>query len=140
MTNPNEVVIAEFRANSGVVTQSMGGVLADLELALLHHSGRSSGNAYVAPVAYMPDQDGYLMVGSFAGAAKEPNWVANIEDASEVTVEIGTRKMSMIPTVLRNGPERDALYQAAREHWPFLLSYETQTTRSFPVVRLAPIS
>lgn len=39
MTNPNDDVIAEFRANAGSVTQAMGGALAQLQLVLLHHPG-----------------------------------------------------------------------------------------------------
>jgi hypothetical protein len=34
----------------------------------------------------MACEDGYLMLGSFAGAAAEPQWVKNIEDATQVTV------------------------------------------------------
>jgi deazaflavin-dependent oxidoreductase (nitroreductase family) len=139
MTSLNDDVVAEFRANSGTVTQAMDGNLADLELALLHHTGRRSGTAYVVPVAYMSHEDEYLMVGSFAGATTEPQWVANIENTTEVTVEIGTGTRAMTPTVLRSGPDRDSLYQDARDHWPFLLEYEKQTSRPFPVIRLAPI-
>jgi deazaflavin-dependent oxidoreductase (nitroreductase family) len=139
MTNPDDDVITEFRANSGVVTEAMGGALAGLELVLLHHVGRRSGTAYTTPVAYMPYDDGYLLLGSFAGAATEPRWVSNVENAAELTVELGTGTRTMTPEVLRAGPERDRLYKAAREHWPFVLDYEQKTSRPFPVVRLTPI-
>jgi deazaflavin-dependent oxidoreductase (nitroreductase family) len=139
MTNPNDDVIAEFRANSGSVTQAMGGVLAHLELVLLHHLGRRSGKAYITPLAYMAYEDDYLLLGSFGGAATEPQWVENVDNATELTVEVGTRTRTMTPTVLRDGPQRDRLYEAAREHWPFVLDYEQQTSRPFPVVRLTPI-
>jgi deazaflavin-dependent oxidoreductase (nitroreductase family) len=139
MTNPNDDVIAEFRANSGTVTQAMGGALAHLDLMLLHHLGRRSGKAYTTPVSYMPYEDGYLLLGSFAGAATEPQWVENVENATALTVEVGTRTRTMTPTVLRDGPQRDRLYETAREHWPFVLDYEQKTSRPFPVVRLAPI-
>lgn len=66
----------------------------------------------------------YLPLGSFAGAAKEPQWVGNVENAAQVTVEVGTRSRTMSPTVLRDGPQRDGLYQAARGHWPFVEDYE----------------
>jgi hypothetical protein len=45
----------------------------------------------------------------------------------------------MTPTVLRDGPQRDRLYETARQHWPFVLDYEKQTSRSFPVIRLTPV-
>jgi deazaflavin-dependent oxidoreductase (nitroreductase family) len=139
MTNPNGDVIAEFRANAGSVPTSMGGVLAHLDLLLLHHRGRRSGKSYTTPVAYLPYQDGYLVLGSFAGAAAEPQWVANLEDATELTVEVGTRSRTMTPTVLRVGPRRDRLYEMAREQWPFVRDYEKKTDRPFPVVQLTPI-
>jgi deazaflavin-dependent oxidoreductase (nitroreductase family) len=139
MTNPNDEVVAEFRANSGTVTHAMNGNLAQLELLLLHHVGRRSGTKHVAPVSYMAHGDDYLLLGSFAGAAKEPQWVGNVENAAQVTVEMGTRSRTMLPTVLRDGPQRDSLYQAARCHWPFVEEYEKQTSRPFPVIRLAPI-
>jgi deazaflavin-dependent oxidoreductase (nitroreductase family) len=139
MTNPNGEVIAEFRANAGSVTRAMGGALAHLDLLLLHHRGRRSGRAYTTPVAYMPYQHGYLLLGSHAGAATEPQWVQNLEHATELTVEVGTRTRSMTPTVLREGPQRDRLYAIACEHWPFVIDYERKTCRPFPVVQLAPL-
>jgi deazaflavin-dependent oxidoreductase (nitroreductase family) len=140
MTNPNDSVIAEFRANSGPVTAAMGGALAGLDLVLLHYRGRRSGKAYITPVAYMTYEGDYLLLGSFAGAATEPLWVKNVENATELTVETGTATRTMTPRVLRDGPERDKLYEAAREHWPFVLHYEQQTTRTFPVIRLTPVN
>jgi deazaflavin-dependent oxidoreductase (nitroreductase family) len=140
MTDPNDEVIAEFRANSGTVIWAMDGALAKLQLVLLHHFGRRSGTEYVTPVAYMAYEDDYLLLGSFAGAATEPRWVQNVESATELTIEVGRRSRTMTPTVLREGPQRDRLYQAAREHWPFVLDYERRTSRPFPVVRLAPLA
>ena len=138
VTRPNDAVIAEFRANSGSVTQAMGGALAGLDLILLHHRGRQSGRPYTTPVACMPYEGGYLLLGSFAGAAAEPQWVRNVEHAAKVTVETAAGTAAMKAAVLRDGPERDRLYQAAREHWPFVLAYEQKTSRPFPVIRLTP--
>jgi deazaflavin-dependent oxidoreductase (nitroreductase family) len=138
MTNPDDDVIAEFRAGAGSVTQAFGGALAHVDLLLLHHRGRRSGKAYTTPVAYMPYRDGYLLLGSSNGAAAEPQWVGNVERATELTVEVGTRSRTMTPTVLRHGAQRDRLYEIAREHWPFVLDYEKKTSRLFPVVQLTP--
>jgi deazaflavin-dependent oxidoreductase (nitroreductase family) len=122
VTSRNDDVIADFRANAGAVTQALGGALADLEIALLHHRGRSSSKEYITPLSYMTHEGDYLLLGSFGGAASEPLWVKNVENASEVTVEVGTRTVLVKPAVLRDGPERDRLYAAAREHWPFVLA------------------
>jgi deazaflavin-dependent oxidoreductase (nitroreductase family) len=138
VTNPNDAVIAEFRANSGSVARAMGGALAGLDLVLLHHRGRQTGKPYVTPAASMACEDGYLMLGSFAGGAAEPQWVKNIEDATQVTVKTPARTQAITPLVLRDGAERDRLYAAARQHWPFVLGYEQKTARPFPVIRLTP--
>jgi deazaflavin-dependent oxidoreductase (nitroreductase family) len=139
MTNLNDDVVAEFRANAGTVTHARDGNLAQLQLLLLHHVGRRSGNEHIAPVSYMAHEDDYLLLGSFAGADKEPQWVGNLENAAQVTVEVGTRSRTMAPTVLRDGPKRDLLYQATRDHWPFVAAYEALTSRRFPVIQLTPI-
>jgi deazaflavin-dependent oxidoreductase (nitroreductase family) len=138
VSNPNGDVIAEFRANAGSVTKAMGGALAHLDLLLLHHRGRRSGKEYTTPVSYMLYRNGYLLLGSFAGADAEPQWVENLENATDLTVEVGTRSRTMTAVVLRHGPERDRLYEIAREHWPFVLDYELKTSRPFPVVQLIP--
>jgi deazaflavin-dependent oxidoreductase (nitroreductase family) len=136
--SPNDDVISEFRSNSGSVTLAMGGALAHLDLVLLHHLGHNSGREYTTPLAYMTYEGDYLLLGSFAGAATEPKWVSNVEHATELTVEVGTQTMTMSPNVLREGPDRDRLYTAARAHWPFIVEYEKQTTRPFPVISLTP--
>lgn len=98
-----------------------------------------SGKAYITPLAYMPYGDDYLLLGSFAGADSEPQWVDNVAAAAEIMIEVGTQTRTRKPTVLRKGPARDRLYQAARSHWPFVLDYERQTSRAFPVIRLTPV-
>jgi hypothetical protein len=53
----------------------------------------------------MTYQDGYLLLGSSGGAATEPQWAENAENATEPTVEVGTRTGTMTPAVLRDGPQ-----------------------------------
>lgn len=66
--------------------------------------------------------------------------MANVEAMSELTIETGDETVTMKPTVLREGPERDRLYEKAVEYWPeFREVYETKTDRKFPVIRLDPI-
>jgi hypothetical protein len=54
----------------------------------------------------MTYEDDYLLLGSFAGANTEPQWVENVEHATELIVEVGSRTRTMTPTVLRHGPQR----------------------------------
>ena len=132
----NEQVIAEFRANKGIV----GGHFKAARLLLLHHVGRRTGKQYVLPALYLRDGDSFLMVGSNGGAEKEPAWVANLEAMSEVTVEVGEETLTVRPSCFRERtPERERLYARLAEYWPDLREYEKNADRTFPVIRLDPV-
>jgi len=139
MSEINDQVIAEFRANGGVVRNALGGFFKDIHLLLLHHVGRCSGQEYVTPLLYVDDGSSLVLVGSNGGAEQEPLWFANVKAMLEVTIEVGERTLKATPTVLREGPERDRLYALAVDYWPDMLQYETKAAfRQFPVIRLDP--
>jgi deazaflavin-dependent oxidoreductase (nitroreductase family) len=141
MSDPtNDSVIEEFRANRGVVTEAMGGHFKNTTLGLVHHVGRKSGQPRVQPLLAMPDGDNTILMGSAGGAAKEPQWVANLEAMSETTLELGERTFKVKPTVLREGAERDRLYALYREFWPDALEYEKNTDRPFSMIVLEPVA
>jgi deazaflavin-dependent oxidoreductase (nitroreductase family) len=136
MTELNDQVVAEFRANGGVVGNAMGGHFKDIHLLLLQHTGRRSGRQYVTPLLYVEDGDRYVLVGSNGGAEKEPAWVDNVAAMPEVAIEVGTRTLTAKPTILREGPAWDRLHAAAVAYWPDILEYQTHTTRTFPLIVL----
>jgi deazaflavin-dependent oxidoreductase (nitroreductase family) len=137
----NDEVITEFRANGGVVREALGGHFKDIHLLLLHHIGRRTGKQYVTPLLYATDGDALLLVGSNGGLGPQvPTWVQNVEAAQEVRVELGDRTLAFRPTVFREGATWDRLYQILVDYWPDLLSYETRSSYTFPVVRLDPVA
>lgn len=76
MTELDDQVVAEFRANAGVVLDAMGGHFSSIHLLLLHNTGWRTGKQYVTPLLYVEDGDRYVLIGSNGGAEKEPAWVA----------------------------------------------------------------
>jgi deazaflavin-dependent oxidoreductase (nitroreductase family) len=140
MSDLNDGVIAEFRANRGVVTEAMGGHFKNTTLALVHHVGRRTGQERVQPLLAMPDGRNTILLGSNGGSAAEPLWVANLEAMAETTVELGESTFRAKPTVLREGPERDRLYTALSAFWPDTLEYEKNTDRPFSVIVLEPVA
>ena len=132
MSDFNEPIIAEFRANGGHV----GGHFEGKNMLLLHTVGRRTGLPRVNPLVYTTDTGRFLVGGSNGGAEKEPQWVANVEAMAEVTIEVGERTLQAKPTVLREGQERERLYAVMVEYWPDYLQYETRTSRAFPVLQL----
>lgn len=139
MTQLNDEVIAEFRANTGVVVNAMGGYFKDAHLMLLHTTGKRSGRPYVTPVLYVEDGHRYILIGSNAGADKEPAWVANLAATAEVVIELGEQTLTAKPTILREGEEWDRLYMAVVAYWPDIREYQTRTNRTFPVIVLDTI-
>jgi deazaflavin-dependent oxidoreductase (nitroreductase family) len=140
MSEINDSVIAEFRANGGVVTEAMGGHFKDTVVALVHHVGRRSGTEYIQPLLCLTYGDTYLLAGSNGGAGKDPAWVANLEAMSETVIELGKDTVRVKPTVLRSGDDRDRLYAAFVEFWPDALEYEKNTDRVFPMIQLEPVA
>jgi deazaflavin-dependent oxidoreductase (nitroreductase family) len=139
MTELDDQVITEFRANAGVVLDAMGGHFKNVHLLLLHHIGRRSGQLYVTPLLFIEDGDKCVLIGSNGGAEKEPAWVGNVAAMPEVVIEVGERTLTAKPTILREGPERDRLRAAAVAYWPDILEYQTHTTRNFPFIVLDPV-
>jgi deazaflavin-dependent oxidoreductase (nitroreductase family) len=135
MSDYNSTVVTEFRTNRGVV----GGPFEGRHLLILHAVGRRTGQERLYPLLYLAEGDSLVICGSMGGAPKEPLWVANVEAMSEATVEVGERTMTVRPTVLREGAERDRLYALLVDYWPDFLEYEQKTTRVFPVIRLDPV-
>ena len=132
----NDQVIAEFRANKGIV----GGHFATTTLLLLHHVGRRTGREYVQPLLYMRDGDSYILAGSNGGAEKEPAWVTNLAAMSKATIEVGEETLTVEPKAVPGGtPERDRLYARLVEYWPDFLKYEQNTDRLFPLFKLEPV-
>jgi len=134
MASFNDTVIENFRANDGV----LGGHWEGKTVILVHHIGRRSGKEFVVPLVAAPDGDAYVVCGSMGGHPEDPQWVANLEVATEpVTVEVGADTVKADAQVVRPGDEEwERLYGIWREYWPDAREYEKKTDRKFPVARL----
>jgi deazaflavin-dependent oxidoreductase (nitroreductase family) len=131
MASWNDQVIADFRANDGV----LGGPWAGKTVLLLHAVGRRTGKEFVNPLVAAPDGDDFVICGSMGGAPADPQWVSNLEAASgPATIEIGTRTVKADCTVVRpDDPDWARLYGIWRTYWPGAAEYEKKTDRKFPV-------
>jgi deazaflavin-dependent oxidoreductase (nitroreductase family) len=130
----NAKVIAEFRANEGRV----GGNFEGAPLTLVHHTGRKSGNEHVAPMMYLPGEDGTIYVfASKAGAPDNPDWYYNLTAAGRGTVEVGTETYDVTVRELQ-GEERDRVYDEQARLYPGFAEYAEKTAgiRTIPVLAL----
>ena len=134
INDTNKGIIAEFRANAGKV----GGRFAGRTLLLLHTVGAKSGHERINPVAYVKDDDCYVIIASKGGAPTNPDWYYNILANPLVTVEVGTEQFRARATITSE-PERTRLYQAMVAMMPGFADYEKRTTRKIPVITLARV-
>lgn len=138
MSDWNQRVIEEFRANGGQV----GGPFEGAPMVLVHHVGRNSGKEYVAPLVYLPSDNGdgaIYIFASKAGAPDHPDWYRNIIAAGKTTIEVGDSTLVVAVSEV-TGDERDRLFAEQVRRMPGFGEYEqkTQGIRTIPVVRLTP--
>lgn len=125
----NQAVIAEFRANRGVVPQP------EFAILLLTTTGARTGRRTTTPVAYGVDDGRVFVVASKAGAPANPAWYHNLTAHPEVIAEIGDRTVAGRAVEI-TGDERARLYALISRQVPAFKEYERTTDRVFPVVLL----
>ena len=135
MSDWNEKIIEEFRANGGKV----GGGFEGAPMLLLHTKGAKSGVERVNPVVYQQVGDDVAVFASKGGAPTNPDWYHNVLANPEVTAEIGTE---MVPLRARvaEGDERQRIWTKQKELMPGFAEYEQKTSRTIPVVILERVS
>ena len=123
--------MAEFRANGGKV----GGPFEGGDLLLLHTTGAKSGQPRLSPLAYLTVDGKMLIVGSYAGAPKDPAWVHNLRANPRAHIEVGTEAYDV---TVRELPceERDATYPKVVELAPGFGEYQAKTSRVIPLFEL----
>jgi deazaflavin-dependent oxidoreductase (nitroreductase family) len=133
-SNTNQRIIDEFRANDGKV----GGRFEGKSLLLLHTTGAKSGMERINPVAYLRDDENYVVIASKGGAANNPDWYYNILANPRLSVEVGTETFD-VDAKIAEEPERTRLYNKMVERMPGFDDYRRRTERVIPVIVLKPV-
>ena len=113
------------------MTKLTGGRLIALGIVpalLLTSTGKKSGLRRSQPLAYVPDGDDMILVGSNWGGPKHPGWSHNLIANPTATVRV---KGTTYPVTARllSGKEREQRWQQAIAIWP---AYETYQKRCAP--------
>lgn len=127
----NAAIVEEFRTNGGRV----GGQFAGADLLLLTTTGAKSGQPRLSPLAYLTIDGKMLIVGSYAGAPKDPAWVHNLRANPRAHIEVGTDAYDVTARELPS-QERDALYAKVVAVAPGFGEYQAKTTRVIPLFEL----
>ncbi|SFB43293.1 deazaflavin-dependent oxidoreductase, nitroreductase family [Amycolatopsis marina] len=114
------------------------GKLMGMELLILNTTGRRSGQPRETPVAWFPDEDGWLIVAS-GGGSQHPDWHANLRaHPDRVTVELPGRDPLPVTPHQLNGADREQAWQRIAAAQPRIAKYQSKSDREYPVIRLSP--
>ena len=132
MSDWNEKIIKEFRANEGRV----GGPFTGSPMVLIHHVGARTGTEQVAPLVYFPQPDGsMLIIASRRGAPTNPDWYHNLKANPKIDVEVGPDRFAVVADELDRA-ERDEVWPVLVAERPGFGGYQEKTDRIIPVFRL----
>jgi len=121
--------IEQFRASNGQKGNDFMGKPA----FLLDVVGRSSGEPRPVMLMLTRRDDDVIVIGSYAGNPKAPNWWKNLVAAGTAHVEVGAERWAVDAIELPDGEERDECWQLACEAYPDFASYQDLTDRKIPV-------
>jgi deazaflavin-dependent oxidoreductase (nitroreductase family) len=127
LAEANRQMIETFR--------TAGRKLEGRPLLLLNTTGVKTGKTRTNPMMYVRVGALLLVVASNNGAAKSPDWFRNLVADPHVTVEHDGEVFDATAEV-PEGAERDELFAAVVEQYPFFAEHQSRTDRPIPVVSL----
>ena len=134
MSDWNDRVIAEFRANDGV-TKGWG-----KSLVVMHTIGAKSGEERLAPVlGSRDDAGGWYVVASKGGAPEHPAWYHNLVAHPRFDVEAhidGGVQTVPVNAVELVGAEYDEIWQRFVDRSPAFQQYAERAGRVLPIFHL----
>ena len=130
-------LIEEMRAHGGAVTE---GPLAGHPLLVMTSQGAKSGEPRRAILTYSRDGDDQIVAGTAGGSPTVPAWIRNLQANPRVTIEAGNETFDATAQVIKDGPERDRLWNQHVATLPWFAPYPEQSGRLIPMVRLTRAS
>jgi deazaflavin-dependent oxidoreductase (nitroreductase family) len=123
----------EYLASGGKRGHRWRGV----DTLLLTTTGRRSGQKRRTALIYRQEGDDYLVVASYGGRPKHPDWYQNLLASPKVEVQV---KDEVFTAEARpaDEQERARLWPLMTAIWPDYDTYQTKTDRQIPVVILTP--
>ena len=114
--------------------------VAGMHHILLYTIGRKSGNAHNVALPVWRDPEGHrIVVGSFAGATRDPAWVQNLRDR-QANPRVKVRSQDGLfwseQEIIDSSLEHEELWTGLLEDRDWYANYQAKTDRVIPLVRL----
>jgi deazaflavin-dependent oxidoreductase (nitroreductase family) len=115
----------------------LGGRAGRMPMLLLTTTGRKSGRARTTPLGYLPDGDRMVLVASYGGDDRHPQWYRNLQANPEATVQVGAQARR-VRAATATAEEKAELWPRVVALYPGYGAYQRKTTRDIPLVILTP--
>jgi deazaflavin-dependent oxidoreductase (nitroreductase family) len=116
----------------------IGGRIGKMEAVLLTTTGRKSGQKRQSMLT-SPVQEGddIILIASYGGGPKHPQWYLNLQSNPEVEVVRGGKTLKMKARTAEPA-ERERLWPQVTAAYKGYAGYQEKTDREIPVVILSP--
>jgi deazaflavin-dependent oxidoreductase (nitroreductase family) len=113
----------------------IGATIWSLPVVLLTTTGRKTGKARTTALCTLRVDDDFVVIASFGGMERHPDWWLNLEHTPRATLQIG-RQHVIVDARTATGEERARLWAKVVTRAPGYLNYARRTAREIPVVVL----
>ena len=126
---------AMFRLSRGKV----GASLAGMPILILATKGRRSGRVHNVPLAFMMEEDSYVVIASYRGSPRHPAWYLNLLNEPQAIVQVKGRKIAVVAKTV-DTEARENLWNRLVAKTPVYNRFQERTKRQIPMVYLTPVN
>ena len=98
-------------------------------------TGRKSGKLRTTTLYAWENDDDLIVVGSWGGRPRDPDWAANLRAHPKATVKHGKESFDVKAREL-DGRERDRAWDLVVDRFPLYATYQRKTERRVPLFAL----
>ena len=100
--------------------------------------GRQSGKQRTVPLAFVRDDEDYVVAASNGGSDWEPGWWLNLQSGPQASIEVDGADVAVIASAVGDD-DRDRLWRRLSEQLDTYDGYQSKVHRRIALVRLHPI-
>lgn len=120
-----------YEATNGLV----GRRLVGNDMLLLTTRGRRTGDPHTVPLLYLRDGDLLLLIASYGGRDRHPEWYLNLLAEPSVTARLGDRNVALTARTATPS-EREIWWPKVVAAYGDYAAYQARTDREIPIVVL----
>jgi F420H(2)-dependent quinone reductase len=114
-----------------------GRFVAGSPILLLTTTGRRTGKRRTRPLAYVSDDDRYVLCASNGGSPTHPGWYHNLAATGRAEIQVGPNHLT-VGARTADPAERSRLFPRFVQMYKGYGAYEDKTSRQIPLVLLTP--